>query len=116
MATKREEKGLFFIIIIFFPETRMRLSANDVPGIETDPVPAGHKLFIFDETGRHKALIFGMSLLLIDLYQVFFFSNDATRIKTDRAPGVTKMNKRTKKETINFFSETRLRRASIFNM
>ena len=67
----------------------MRLSANDVPGIETDPVPGDHKLFISSETGRRRALIFGMSQFLVDLYQVFFFSNDAARIKTDRSPGVT---------------------------
>ena len=44
------------------------------------------KIF-FSETRRYRALIFGMSHLIVDLYQDC--SYDVPGVKTDPAPGVT---------------------------
>ena len=66
----------------------------------------------------HRALIFDMQHLLVDLYQ--FFSYDAPGVKISLAPGrggVTNWNigKRSQSSKF-FFSETGRRRALIFGM
>ena len=69
------------------------------------PRPAGHKFetqeqrrktlkFFFSETGKCRALIFGMKHLLVDLYQDC--SYDAPGVKTGLARGVTSSEHRNK--------------------
>ena len=53
------------------------------------------KIF-FSETRRHRALIFGMKHLLMDIYQIC--SNYVPGVKTGPAPGVTSLSIGTKKE------------------
>ena len=70
--------------------------------------------FFFCETGRPRALIFGISHLLED--QVC--SYDAPDVKTGPAPGVTSWKIGTKKPIFKvfFFSETGWRRDLILGM
>ena len=87
------------------------------PGVKTGPAPGvtswnmsqvgtqkqRKKIskFFFSETGRPRALIFGISHLLEDLYQVC--SYDAPDVKTGPAPGVTSWKIGTKKPIFKVF-------------
>ena len=57
--------------------------------------------FFFSENGRHKALIFGIQHLLVDLYQVC--SYDAPGGQDWPRPGVTNLNIGTKKAKFKIF-------------
>ena len=47
--------------------------------------------FFFSETGRIRALIFGIEHLTVDLYQLY--SHDSFAVKTGPTPEVTRWNK-----------------------
>ena len=72
--------------------------------------------FFFSETGRPRALIFGMLHVLVDLYQVCSYDTPPGQNWTFPW-GVTSWNIGTKKEISKFFfSETGRPRALIFGM
>ena len=92
-------------------------------GSKLAPAQGGHKfehrnkgkLQNSSQTGRRRALIFGMLRLLVDLYQVF--SYDAPEVKTSPAPRSQFLKREQRRRTSKFFfSETGRRRASIFDM
>ena len=72
------------------------------------------KIF-FSEIRKHRALIFGMYHLLVDLFQDC--SYDVPGVKTGPTRGSQVRNIGTRRKTLNFFfSETRKCRALIFGM
>ena len=68
-------------------------------------------LKIFSETRRHRALIFGMKHLLVDLYQDC--SYDAPGVRTGLAPGVTSSKHRNKDGKLQNSSSLKLESAEL---
>ena len=68
------------------------------------------KIF-FSETRRHRALIFGMQHLLVDLYKDC--SYDAPKVKTGLAPGVTSSKHRNKQGKLQNSSSLKLESAEL---
>ena len=95
------------------PKAFKRLNSNHNSGChgnQKEKIAKSLKIF-FSETRRHRALIFCMKRLLVDLYQDCSF--DVPGVKTGPASGVTSSKHRNKEGKLKNFSSLKIESAEL---